>query len=65
MTKYNEQTKKHIYTWRETHHEQYKDYIKNKVAEHYEKNKIEILKRLKRIRDYKKEVERLSFNELF
>jgi hypothetical protein len=62
---YNELIKQRTYKWRESHHEEYKKYIREKVNEHYHRNKDNILKKLKNTYQYKKEVLRLSFLELF
>ena len=65
MTKYNETTKQAIYKWRETHHDEYKKYVAEKVNEHYHRNKTEILAKMKRQYLFKKEIARLAFLELF
>ncbi len=65
MSKYNEQTKQHIYAWRQTHREQYNKYINDKVKEYYDAHKKEILDKKRNMYAYKKEILRLSFLELF
>lgn len=42
---YNEDTKKAHYKWRETHIEQYREYVNKSVRKHYEKNKEKLNKK--------------------
>ncbi len=51
---YNENTKKSIYKWRQTHKEQWDEYHNNKQKEYNEKNRDQILAKKKQNYEYKR-----------
>lgn len=47
---YNENTKQSHYKWRETHKDQYREYVNKSAKKYYESNKVE--QQLKSLKKY-------------